>query len=362
MIPFVDFRREYRAIRKEIDEAIKRVLNRGRFILGPEVENFEKNFARYCGVKYCVGVNSGTDALYLSLLAAGIGGGDEVIVPVNTALPTAMAVAMSGARPVFVDCDSSSLIDIAKIPNSITKKTKAIIPVHLYGMACDMTRLCKISKDYRLVLIEDCAQATGARWRGKRVGAWGDFGCFSFYPTKNLGAYGDGGMIATGNKDFYKKLLAARFYGQRDRATCSTLGVNSRLDELQAAILNAKLKYLDKWNKKRTEIADLYRRLIKNPATILPLAQSAHKHVYHLFVIRTKRRGALIKILAERGIQTMIHYPNLLHRQPFFKESKSRSFPNAQIFNREILSLPLYPFLKKSEVENIARIINHTKL
>ena len=168
MIPFLDFRREYGAIIKEIDGAIKRVLNRGKFILGPEVENFEKNFAKYCGVKYCVGVNSGTDALYLSLLAAGIGKGDEVIVPVNTALPTAMAVGMSGARPVFVDCDPSSfLIDIAKIPRSITKKTKAIIPVHLYGMACDMTRLCKIAKDHSLVLIEDCAQATGARWRGK---------------------------------------------------------------------------------------------------------------------------------------------------------------------------------------------------
>ena len=362
MIPFVDFTREYKAIKREINAAVLRVLARGPVTLGPEVENFEKNFARYCGVKHCVGVNSGTDALFLSLVVAGIGRGDEVIVPVNTALPTAMAVVMSGARPVFVDCDFSSLIDIGKIPASITKRTKAIIPVHLYGKACDMTRLRKMADDHRLVLIEDCAQAAGARWRGKKVGAWGDMACFSFYPTKNLGAYGDGGAVVTNNADYHKKLRAARFYGQANRVACTTFGINSRLDELQAVILDTKLKYVDSWNKKREELAGLYRRLIKNPVVSFPPAQKGHGHVYHLLVIRTKKRDALMKILAERGIKTMIHYPVLLHRQPFFKESKNRSFPNAHAVNGEILSLPMYPHLRQKEVEVIARVINQAVL
>lgn len=362
MIKFSGLTREYNKMSSEIDRAIKTVLRRGCFVLGAEVKNFEKKFAQYNKAKYCVGVNSGTDAIYLSLLAAGIKKGDEVIIPVNTALPTAMAVVMSGAHPVFVDCDSSFLIDVEKIPNYITPKTKAIIPVHLYGMACDMTKIVKIAKDHGLVVIEDCAQSTGAEWLGRKVGTWGNLGCFSFYPTKNLGTYGDGGAIITNNPKYFKKLNALRCYGQNKDKISIMQGINSRLDELQAAILNTKLKNLDKWNKKRVEIANLYRRWIKNPNVVLPLMKNANQHVYHLFVIRTKKRDVLIRNLAGHGIQTLIHYPVLLHRQPFFKENLLKQFPNAQALNREILSLPLYPFLKNSEIKKIAQIINQSKI
>ncbi|MDO8430336.1 MAG: DegT/DnrJ/EryC1/StrS family aminotransferase [bacterium] len=359
MIPFVDFTREYKEIGKEIDVAIKEVLERGFFILGPELENFEKKFAEYCDAKYCVGVNSGTDALYLSLLCAGIGPGDEVIVPVNTAVPTAMAVSMSGAKPVFADCDENFLIDIDKIPQLLTKKTKAIMPVHLYGRACDMGRLKKLAVANKLFLIEDCAQSAGAEWDGKKVGTLGDFGCFSFYPTKNLGAYGDGGAVIINNEDYYKKLLASRFYGQADRVHCSGFGINSRLDEIQAAILNAKLKHLDIWNNARQKIADLYRKLITNPKIILPAASNDNNHIYHLFVIRAPKRDSLKKILEDKGIKTAIHYPAPLSRHSFFAGAKQELFPMADQYAGEILSLPMHPFLEESEIREIADVLNN---
>ncbi len=358
MIPFVDFKREYEAIGKDIDAAMRRVLLSGQLILGPEVENFEKNFAKYCGVKYCVGVNSGTDALYLSLLCAGIGKGDEVIVPVNTAVPTAIAVAMSGAKPVFVDCDENFLMDIRKVPGLLSERTKAIIPVHLYGRACDMTLLKKLTEDNKLFLIEDCAQATGAEWNSQKVGTFGDFGCFSFYPTKNLGAYGDGGVITTNDENYYRKLLALRFYGQADRVHCSGFGVNSRLDEIQAAILNVKLGYLDSWNKKRKEIASLYRKLITNPEIILPGEESGNGHVYHLFVIRSGKRDLLKKALEDAGIKTTIHYPIPLNEHLFFQNTGGGKFPNADRYSAEILSLPMYPYLRESEIREAANVLN----
>ncbi|QQG42880.1 MAG: DegT/DnrJ/EryC1/StrS family aminotransferase [Candidatus Giovannonibacteria bacterium] len=355
MIKFVDFTREYISIKSEIDAAIKKVLRRGVFILGPEVENFEKKFAKYCGVRYAVGVASGTDALYLSLLALGIGRGDEVIVPVNTALATAMAVKMSGAKPVFCDSDENFLIDIDKIPALINKKTKALIPVHLYGRACNMDKLRVVAKKHKLFLIEDCAQAAGAKWRGKKAGGWGDFSCFSFYPTKNLGAYGDGGAVTTNSEDHYKKLRALRFYGAHDRITSAMFGINSRLDEKQAAILSVKLKYLDNWNKKRASLADLYRKLITNKNITLPAANSG-EHVYHLFVARAKNRDALMNVLKKKSVQTMIHYPLLLHEQPVF--NYKGKFANAEKYSKEIFSLPIHPFLKKEEVARIAKILN----
>ncbi|MBI2045837.1 MAG: DegT/DnrJ/EryC1/StrS family aminotransferase [Parcubacteria group bacterium] len=359
MIPFVDFTREYKSLKKEIDEAIHRVLRRGWFVLGPELENFEKRFAEYCDAPYCVGVNSGTDALYLSLLCAGIGQGDEVIVPVNTALPTAMAVSMSGARPVFVDCDESFLIDSKQIVRRINKKTKAIIAVHLYGQACDMDALKKISRRFRLTLIEDCAQATGAMWKGKKVGSFGDFGCFSFYPTKNIGAYGDGGAIITKSKKNYTKLLAERFYGQKDRQVCSIPGMNSRLDEIQAAVLSVKLKYVDTWNRTRQQLALQYRNLIVNPKIVLPTPQGDSQCVYHLFVVRAPKRDAIMKLLKEHGIQTLIHYRTPLHRHPFYAKQEKNSFPVAERYAREIFSLPMYPYLKKQEIKKIATILNN---
>src|SRR3989344_1857936 len=356
MIHFVDFIREYKSIKKEIDSAINRVLRRGVFVLGPEVENFEKNFAKYCGVKYAVGVASGTDALYLSLLALDIGRGDEVIVPVNTALATAMAVKMSGAKPVFCDSDENFLIDINKIPALINKRTKAIMPVHLYGRACDMEKLRALAKAHKLFLIEDCAQAHGAVWNGKKVGGWGDFSCFSFYPTKNLGAYGDGGAVTTNSEGHYKKLRALRFYGAHDRVTSAMFGINSRLDEKQAAILSVKLKYLDKWNQKRRDIAKLYEKLVSNKNIILPAINNENEHVYHLFVARVQNRDALMADLKKNGIQTMIHYPLLLHRQPVF--NYKGKFPNAEKHSKEIFSLPMHPFLKTREVARIAKILN----
>lgn len=356
MTHFVDFRREYKAIKKETDSAVRGVFENGRFILGPEVEKFEKDFALYLGVKYCVGVASGTDALYLSMLASGIGRGDEVIVPVNTASPTAIAVKMTGAKPVFCDCDENFLIDIDKISALINKKTKALIPVHFYGRACDMDKLRALAKKRGLILIDDCAQAAGAEWRGKKVGARSDFGCFSFYPTKNLGAYGDGGAVATNDENYYKKLKALRFYGMYDKVVSSVFGVNSRLDELQAAILNVKLKYLDKWNKKRVELANFYRKTVKNKNIILPASARKNEHVYHLFVIRAKNREKTIEALKKNGIPTMIHYPFLLNKHPSLKQSGK--FPNAEKYNKEIISLPMYPFLKKEEIKKIAKVLN----
>ena len=362
MIKFIDFNREYYSLKSEINQAINRALGRGRFVLGPQVENFEKSFARYIGSKYCVAMNSGTDALYLSLLSVGIGAGDEVVVPVNTAVPTAMAILMSGAKPIFVDCDDSFLIDIDKIPQAITKKTKAIIPVHLYGRACNLAQLNILAKKHNLILIEDCAQANGSDWQGKKVGAWGDFGCFSFYPTKNLGAYGDGGAVITNNEKAYKKLAALRFYGQTSRDSATLFGVNSRLDEIQAAILSVKLSYLDEWNKRRHEVAGWYQEFIGNPAVILPQIDKTRNNVFHLFVIRTKHRNKLRKILKLKGVETLVHYAKPLNKQAVFKESAIGLFPKAEKFSKEILSLPMYSFLKKQEVKIIAEIINQAKL
>jgi len=282
-----------------------------------------------------------------------------VIVPVNTAVPTAMAVAMSGAKPVFVDCDDNFLMDIDKIPSLLTKKTKAIIPVHLYGRTCDMGRLKKLATEHKLFLIEDCAQSAGAEWGGQKAGTFGDFGCFSFYPTKNLGAYGDGGAIIVNNEDNYKKLLASRFYGQADRVHCSGFGVNSRLDEIQAAILNVKLTHLDAWNKDRQKIADLYRKLITNPEIILPASESGNGHVYHLFVIRTAKRDLLKKYLEDKGIKTAIHYPMPLYRHSYFSDKSGGLFPLAEQYAGEILSLPMFPFLKDVEIREITDALNN---
>lgn len=357
MIPFNNFPREYAALKKEIDAAFGRIMERGFFILGPEVTQLEHNFATYNGVAYGVGVSSGTDALYLSLLAAGIGTGDEVILPVNTSIPTAMAVVMSGARPIFVDCNESFLINIDAIPAAITEKTRAIIPVHLYGQACNLDRLGELATRHNLILIEDCAQATGAEWREKKVGSVGDFGAFSFYPTKNLGAYGDGGMVLTNSEEHYRKLQALRFYGESDRTHSTMFGVNSRLDELQAAILNVKMKYLDAWNERRRAIAKQYAELLKDADCTLPFISDTPEHVYHLFVIRTPERDRLRGKLKGLGIETLIHYPMPLHKQPFFKEWEGRSFPNAETYTAQILSLPLYPYLAGDEVRHIAEAI-----
>lgn len=359
MIPFVDFKSEYRAIRKEIDRAVNDVFLGGWFILGPKVRKFEERFARYLGVKYAIGVASGTEALSLSLLASGIGIGDGVIVPAN-AYPTVFSISAIGAIPQLVDIVPETFnIDPARIEETINRKTRAIIPVHLYGQAADMGSILKIAKKNKLAVIEDCAQAHGATYENKKVGTLGHLGAFSFYPTKNLGAYGDGGMVVTNSRRLAEKARRLRMYGEKSRYRSYLPGLNSRLDEIQAAILLVKLKYLDKWNQKRQKTAAYYREFLADSPVVLPQASPSVNHVYHLFVIRTKRRDELEKFLKNQGVLTGVHYPSPIHFQPAFKNLgyQKGDFPETEKACREILSLPCYPGIKEKAIAFIAEKI-----
>lgn len=360
-IPFNDLIGQYQQIKSEIDKAIKPVLNSGWFILGKEVHYFEKEFAGYIGTKYAVGVASGTEAIALALMACGIGDGDEVITVPNTAVPTVSAISMANARPIFIDIDKKTyLIDPEKIQKSITKRTKAVIPVHLYGQTAKMDIINEIAKANNLWVIEDACQAHGSEYKNKKAGAWGDLGCFSFYPTKNLSCYGDGGLVTTNNKILYKKLLMLRNYGQQDRYRHIIIGINSRLDEMQAAVLRIKLKYLDKWNAKRRIVAKRYYQFINSKFVITPFEDSNGRHIYHLFVIRAKKRNLLQKALHEKGIETLIHYPIPVHLQRAYQwiGYKKDDFPYAENCAKEILSLPIYPGLSESEINYISETIN----
>ncbi|OGG14321.1 hypothetical protein A2773_03410 [Candidatus Gottesmanbacteria bacterium RIFCSPHIGHO2_01_FULL_39_10] len=361
MIPFFDIKRQNENIRNELDEAIAGVIDGGVYILGPKVAKFEKEFAKYIRVKYAVGVASGTDAISLALLAMGIGDGDEVILPAN-AYPSVFAISAIGAIPKLVDIDPQTYnLDPLKIEKVISKKTKAIIPVHLYGQPADLSSIIAIGKKYKIPVIEDCAQAHGAEFLGKKVGSIGDIGCFSFYPTKNLGAFGDGGMVVTNNKEIYEKVKLYRMYGEKERYKSILSGRNSRLDELQAAILLAKLKYLDKWNKRRKEISKKYnfQFSIFNFQFRKPYESVYARHIYHLYVIRTKRRDELKKYLEKHGIGTAIHYPVPIHLVPSFKYLgyKKGDFPESERASEEVLSLPIYPELRDEEVDKIAGAI-----
>jgi len=361
VIPFIDLKREYAEIKEEIIQAISKVLESGQFILGEELEKFEKEFSNYIGVKYGVGVNSGSDALFLALRALGIGKGDEVITVSHTFTSTADAIVRNCARPVFVDIEADTYcMDVTKIEEKITDKTKAIIPVHIYGHPVDMDPVMEIAESYGLYVVEDACQAHGAEYKGKKVGSIGDIGCFSFYPTKNLGGYGDGGMIVTNDEELADKLRMLRNYGSRTKYHHEFLGVNSRLDEIQAAILRVKLKHLDGWNKRRREIAKLYNQLLKNSQKIvLPIEKEFGKHVYHLYVIRLKNRDSLCKYLFKNGIQTLIHYPIPVHLQKSYQilGYSFEALPVTEKCAKEILSLPIYPNLKDTEIEYIAEKI-----
>ena len=359
-IPFGDLRRQYFSIKEEIDSAIQQVLNSGWFILGKNVEAFEREFASYCGAKYGVGVGSGTEALHLALLACGIGKDDEVITVANTSIATVSAIRSANATPLFVDIDEQTcLMDISKIEKAITPKTKAIIPVHLYGQPVCLEPILGIAKKHNLQIIEDCAQAHSAEYLNKKVGSIGTIGCFSFYPSKNLGAYGDGGLVITDNKRIAKRVKMLRFYGFSTRDYSEFEGINSRLDEIQAAILRIKLSHLDKWNNRRREIARLYCNLLKRSNVILPLENAASKHVYHLFVIRVKDRDALKNYLKEREISTGIHYPIPIHLQSAYKFLGYRrgDLPITERIANEILSLPIFPELTDAEVKYICKTI-----
>ena len=358
-IPYLDLKEQSLSIKKEIEEAINRVIfNNSNFILGEELEKFEKEFAGYCNISYARGVGNGTAALYLSLLAIDIKPGDEVITVPNTAVPTVSAISSTHAVPVFVDIDPETYtIDPNKIEEKITQKTKAIIPVHLYGHPADMDPILEVAKKYNIEVIEDCAQAHGTLYKGKKVGSFGDLGCFSFYPSKNLGAFGDAGMITTNNPGLAEKVRLLRNYGCNDQEKYmhEIKGFNSRLDEIQAAILRVKLKHLDTWNEKRRKLAKFYNENLKN--VITPIEKSYAKHVYHLYVIRTKKRDELQKYLKENGIGTLIHYPIPIHKQKAYSEIKD-NFPISEKYANEILSLPMYPELKEEQVLEVSKKIN----
>ncbi|PIP17113.1 MAG: transcriptional regulator [Candidatus Portnoybacteria bacterium CG23_combo_of_CG06-09_8_20_14_all_37_13] len=367
---FLNLTKQYKSIKREIDFAIKRVLESGNFIGGEEVEGFENEMAKFCGTKYAVGVNSGTDALFLSLKALGINEGDEVITTPFTFIATAEIIANCGAKPVFVDIDPKTFnID----PNSVLKylstlrtkkRPKAIIPVHLFGQIADMDRIMRIARKYKLYVIEDAAQAIGAEYKGKKAGSIGDVGCFSFFPSKNLAAYGDGGMVVTNNKKIADKIRLLRNHGSSPKEKYLNLivGTNSRLDALQAAILRVKLKYLPKWSKKRAEKATYYSThlVTQSPNDLVtPYIAPGHTHIFHQYTIRTKNRDQLKKYLEKNGIPTMIYYPLPLHFQPAFKylSYKKADFPEAEKAAKEVLSLPIYPELKKAEQDFIIRKI-----
>jgi dTDP-4-amino-4,6-dideoxygalactose transaminase len=359
-IPVFDLKRQYENLKTEIDNAFKSVLENGIFVLGENVKRFEEEFAEYLGAGFAVGVGSGTEALHLSLKACDIGYGDEVITVPNTAVPTISAISFAGAKPVFVDITPDTYtMDLRKVEERITDKTKAILPVHLYGHSTEMEQIMKLAKAHDLRVIEDACQAHGAKYNSKNAGTIGDMGCFSFYPTKNLGAYGDGGMVVTNNEELYKKLIMLRNYGEVKKFTSKIEGFNSRLDEIQSAVLRVKLKYLDEWTNKRREIATMYHQLLYNSNVQLPCERQWAKHVYHLFVIRVNKRDALKDYLHERGVGTQIHYPIPIHLQDAYKKlgHKAGDFPISERNAEEILSLPIYPELTTEEIEAVAGLI-----
>jgi dTDP-4-amino-4,6-dideoxygalactose transaminase len=364
MIPVSDLKRQYLSIKKEVDQAINKVFEDSWFILGKQAENFEKEFGSYIGVQNAVAVGSGTEALHLALVASGIGRGDEVITVPNTAVFTVSAITFAGAKPVFVDIDEDyQLMDSSKIEKAITKNTKAIIPVHLYGQCADMDAIMKIARKYKLIVIEDACQAHGAQYKGKKAGAMGDFGAFSFYPSKNLGAYGDGGIITTNNTAMAEKLKMLRNGGQEKRYFHKIKGYNSRLDEIQAAVLRVKLKYLDKWNDMRRKNAHIYDNLITNSKIIKPKEAPYCRHVYHLYVVRASKRDELSKYLKENGIQTLIHYPVPVHRQEAYLDLgiKKGRYKTAETCAKQILSLPMFPELSEKEIQTVANALNNYK-
>ena len=358
MILFNDFKKEYLYLKREIDLAIKEVLISGRYILGKRVENFEQQFARYLDVKYCVGVGNGLEALQIALMALGIGKGDEVITTAHSAVATALAIKAVGAKPVFIDIDEYYHLDASKIEKKITSRTKAILPVHLYGQMVDIEKIKRIAKKHSLNIIEDVAQAHGSTYRGEKAGTFGGVGCFSFYPTKNLGAFGDGGAIVTNKKELFEKCRMIRNYGQKNRYEHEVYGLNSRLDEIQAAILSVKLRYLDKFNKRKQQLAKTYFKLLKDVKEIkLPKIRDNSQHNFHLFVIEAEKRNELMIFLEKNNIPTIIHYPIPIHRQKCFSEFDSVKLPILESKVKKILSLPIHPFLKDNDIIYIVKKI-----
>jgi dTDP-4-amino-4,6-dideoxygalactose transaminase len=362
MIPIIDLKKQYMNIKHEIDTAILSVINSGKFILGENVSKFEEKIQEYFNVKYAIGVNSGTDAIYLSLLANDIQPGDEVITSVFTFIATVEAICLLGATPVLIDIDERTYnIHVKKMKEKISKKTKAIIPVHLFGYPCDMDEIIDIAKKRKIKVIEDCAQSFSAEYKGKKVGTFGNAGCFSFYPTKILGCYGDGGMVITNDENISKKVKMLRDHGSEKKYFHKMIGINSRLDEIQASILLVKLKYVDSWIKRRIEIAKKYNELFKNTDIITPYEEKDNKHVYNYYTIRVKKRELIVEGLKREKIFPEVHYPMPIHLQPSlnYLEYKKGNFPVAEKVANEVISIPIYPELTDEEIEKVAKTIIH---
>ncbi|MBE9233111.1 DegT/DnrJ/EryC1/StrS family aminotransferase [Cuspidothrix issatschenkoi LEGE 03284] len=357
MIPFIDLKSQYLSIKEEIQPAISQVLGSTQFILGNEVAALEREFAHYCGADYGIAVNTGTSALHLALLAAGIAPGDEVITTPFTFVATVAAIDYTGAKAVFVDIDPVSLtIDVTKIEAAITERTKAILPVHLYGQPADMDPILEIARRYGLTVIEDAAQAHRAEYKGQRVGSIGDLGCFSFYPGKNLGAYGEGGMVVTNNTKYAHTIDMLRDWGQERKYHHVLKGYNYRMDGLQGAILRVKLRHLDDWTEARRNHAAQYDKLLAKADVITPTVMPYSYHVYHIYAVRSRSRDVLQQRLHEQGIQTGIHYPIPVHLQPAYADLgyKIGDFPHSELAAQEVLSLPMYAELTPEQIQTVS--------
>jgi dTDP-4-amino-4,6-dideoxygalactose transaminase len=360
VIPYADLRSQYRSIKPEIDEAVLRVLDSTQFILGEEVAAFEREFAAYCGASEAVGVNSGTSALHLALLAAGIGPGDEVITVPFTFVATAAAIVYAGATPVFVDIDAESYtMDPAAIERAITPRTKAIMPVHLYGQAADMDPILEIAQRRGLVVIEDAAQAHGAEYKGRRCGSMGVMSAFSFYPGKNLGAYGEGGAVVTNDPALAKRIRVMRSWGEERRYEHSVKGFNYRMDGIQGAILRVKLRHLEAWTEARRERATDYARAFAGSGIAIPVERPQHRHVYHVYAIRLAQRDATRAALQAADIQTGVHYPIPIHLQPAHADLgyAAGDFPVSEKVASEVLSLPMFPEMTTEQARHVASAV-----
>lgn len=358
-IKFLDLSLLHQEISQELELACAKVIRSGHYIMGPELACFEAEFARYCEVDHCIGVANGLEALHLLLMAYGIGPGDEVIVPSNTFIATWLAVSQCGAVPVALEPDEDSFnLSAANLAAKITPNTRAIIPVHLYGQPAEMDDIISLAQQHRLIVIEDAAQAQGARYRGRRVGALGHAAATSFYPGKNLGALGDGGAVLTNDAAVADRVRLLRNYGSIHKYQHEVIGLNSRLDEIQAAMLRVKLRHLDAWNVRRQEVASLYERLLNNPAVRKPTKLPHVEHVWHLYVIRTRYRDALQAHLGQLGVQCLIHYPTPPHKQACYPGYVNENHPVAQAMSEEVLSLPMSPFLTEQEIQRIANYVN----
>jgi dTDP-4-amino-4,6-dideoxygalactose transaminase len=359
-VPYFDLKGQYAELREEILAGLDRVCRNASFILGSEVNEFEKEFAAYCETKHCVALNTGTSALHLALLGVGVGAGDEVITTSNTFIATAEAISYTGAKPVFVDIDPATAnISVAQIEKAITPRTKAIIPVHLYGRSVDLDPILAMAKSRHIAVIEDACQAHGARYRGKRVGGLAHAAAFSFYPGKNLGAYGEGGALTTNDDRIAQFARAMRDHGQATRYYHDYVGYNYRMDGFQGVVLRVKLKQLDRWTARRQEIARLYRKLLANARVVVPQDGKRDESVYHLFVVWVENRDAVREDLQKRGVQTAIHYPVPVHLQKAYSELGHRpgSFPHTEWACDRVVSLPLFPEMTNAQVEYAARIL-----